>query len=103
MGDFNVYPDNNLLKPIYEKMKEKLADYKVIEHGVTPPIDPRVEELKSRVTEIETEILETVKGVKDASPTVMRYINENVERLEDEKRQTLATMKKIYWWVMYEI
>ena len=40
---------------IYEKMKEKLADYRVIEHGVAPPIDPRVEELKSRVSEIEYE------------------------------------------------
>ena len=76
-------------------MKEKLADYKVIEHGVAPPIDPRVEELKSRVTEIETEILETVKGVKDASATVMKYINQNVEELETEKKRIEADIQRL--------
>ena len=80
---------------IYEKMKEKLADYRVIEHGIAPSIDPRVEELKLRVSEIETEILETVKGIKDASSTVMRYINENVEILEEEKRQTEAEIQRL--------
>ena len=28
MGDFNVYPDNNLLKPIYEKMKDASSLFK---------------------------------------------------------------------------
>ena len=50
---------------------------------------------KLRIAEIDEEILEIVKGVKDASATVMKYINVNVERLEDEKRQTEAEIQRL--------
>lgn len=80
---------------IYEKMKEKLLAYKEIEQKVDLQSDHRIEELKLRIAEIDEEILEIVKGVKDASATVMKYINQNVEELETEKKRIEADIQRL--------
>ena len=80
---------------IYEKMKEKLSAYKEIEQKVDLQSDHRIEELKLRIAEIDEEILEIVKGVKDASATVMKYINQNVEELETEKKRIEADIQRL--------
>ena len=76
-------------------MKEKLSAYKEIEQRVDLQSDHRIEELKLRIAEIDEEILEIVKGVKDASATVMKYINQNVEELETEKKRIEADIQRL--------
>ena len=78
-----------------QKVKEKLADFKVIEVAGATANNPKIEELKARQIAIDNEISETVKNVAGASETVMAYINENVERLHSEKLQLQAEIQRL--------
>ena len=80
---------------ILQKIKEKLADFKVIEVAGATANNPKIEELKARQIAIDNEIGETVKNVAGASETVMAYINENVERLHSEKLQIQAEIQRL--------
>ena len=80
---------------ILAKIKEKLADFSEFEVKNTNANNPKIEELKARQIAIENEINETVKNVSGASETVMRYINENVERLHSEKMQIQDEIQRL--------
>lgn len=80
---------------ILAKIKEKLADFREFEVKNTNTNNPKIEELKARQAAIENEINETVKHVSGASETVMRYINENVERLHSETMQIRDEIQRL--------
>ncbi len=80
---------------ILQKIKIKLADFKEFEIEDTNANNPKIEELKARLTAIENEINETVKNVAGASETVMEYININVERLHKEKVQIQSEIQRL--------
>ncbi|MGN0530133.1 MAG: zinc ribbon domain-containing protein [Eubacterium sp.] len=52
---------------ILQKVKEKLADFKVIEVAGATANNPKIEELKARQIAIDNEIGETVKNVAKAN------------------------------------
>ncbi|MFR5876367.1 MAG: recombinase family protein [Eubacterium sp.] len=80
---------------IFQKIKMRLSDFKEFEISGTSANNQQIEELKANLTSIENEINETIKNVSGASETVMAYINDNVERLHNEKLHIKAEIQNL--------
>ncbi len=80
---------------VFHKIEEKLVDFKEFEVTQSKENEPKIAELKGRLIEIDNEIQDTVKGVKNASDIVMEYINQNVDRLHSEKNQVKAEIQRL--------
>jgi hypothetical protein len=82
-------------KLILQKIKQRLYDFKQFELKLPNRSNPKIEELKARELAIDNEINEIVKGVIGANETVMAYINQNVEKLHNEKLLVKAEIQQL--------
>ncbi len=93
-GCGTIYADE-LEDLILQKIKVKLADFKKFEIAGSKAFNPKTEKLKARQAAIENEIDEILENIAGASDTVMAYINENIERLHDEKMLLQAEIQRL--------
>lgn len=93
-GCGTIYADE-LEALILQKIKIKLADFKKFEIAGSKAFNPKTEKLKARQAAIENEINEILKNVAGANDTVMTYINENIERLHNEKMLLQAEIQRL--------
>ena len=72
---------------MFESIKNKLADFKVLTGTSEHIFDPKINEYKIKLSQINKEIDELLKKVITANSVLMQYINEHIEKLDEERKQ----------------
>lgn len=75
---------------IFEMIKIKLAGLGSLTADLKSVFDPRINQCKVEISKIDQEIEEFLKKILGANGTLMRYINAQIEKL-DEKRKQLSS------------
>lgn len=71
-------------------IKEKLSEFKTLTYKAEKRNNPKINENKIRLSEIDTEINDLLSKVVGASPVLMQYINDKVEKLDKERKELKA-------------
>lgn len=72
---------------IFESIKNKLKDFKILTDMSEHIFDPKINEYKIKLSQINKEIDELLKKVITANSVLMQYINEHIEKLDEERKQ----------------
>lgn len=72
---------------IFEVLKTKLSEFTELKHRNKSVVDPKIQEHKIRISQIDGEIESLLKKVSNANEILMNYINEKVEQLDIERKQ----------------
>lgn len=72
---------------MFESIKNKLADFKVLIDTSEHIFDPKINEYKIKLSQINKEIDDLLKKVITANSVLMQYINEHIEKLDEERKQ----------------
>ena len=79
---------------VFDAMSRKIFEIG-IRSGNKPSIDPKLNELKVRLSAIESEILKLTDKIADANDILIRYINDRIEALDTEKRSLQDTIHEL--------
>jgi len=71
---------------IFNAIRSKLSEFAALLKQQTTRTNPKVNECKVRMTQIDTEIEELLSKVVGANATLMQYINEKVDALDAERK-----------------
>ena len=80
-----IYVDE-LENYVLKQIKGKLAEFEGLNEQNATQTNPRLNENKIRLAQIDKEIDDLVEKVSGANSVLMRYINEKVEQLDAERR-----------------
>lgn len=70
---------------IFENIKNKLANFNILTNASNYILDPKINEYKIKILQINNEIDELFKKISNANDILMKYINERIEKLDNEK------------------
>lgn len=79
---------------VFEAMAKKIFEIGISSGERSQTTNPRLEELRVRLSAIETEIKKLTDRVADANDVLMHYINDRIESLDTEKSEILSEIKK---------
>lgn len=72
---------------MFETIKNKLAEFNVLTNTSKHISDPKINEYKIKISQIDKEIDVLLKKVLNANDILMKYINEHIEKLDEERKQ----------------
>lgn len=72
---------------MFENIKQRLADFNVLKSKTDYTTDPKINECKIKISQLDNEINELLEKVLTANDILMRYINERIEKLDAERKQ----------------
>lgn len=78
---------DNLESFMFETIKNKLTEFNVLTNTSKHVSDPKINEYKIKISQIDKEIDDLLKKVLTANDTLMKYINEHIEKLDEERNQ----------------
>ena len=80
MKNGNIHPSTTNASPII-----KLANFNILTNASNYILDPDINEYKIKILQINNEIDELFKKISNANDILMKYINERIEKLDNEK------------------
>lgn len=89
-----IYADV-LEKYLTEAIRERLSEFKTLSGGGERPVDPRINEYKIRLAEIEKEIEDFLSKIRCAGDVLLAYINDRIKTLDDEKKRLLEEIQSL--------
>ena len=72
---------------MFETIKSKLTEFNVLTNTSKHISDPKINEYRIKISQIDKEIDELLKKVLTANDILMNYINEHIEKLDEERKQ----------------
>lgn len=72
---------------MFETIKNKLTEFNVLTNTAKHISDPKINEYKIKISQIDKEIDDLLKKVLTANDILMKYINEHIEKLDEERKQ----------------
>jgi len=85
----------NLENFIIKKIKNKLLEFKVIQNSKNFLDNPKINEFKLKITNIEAEINNLLSKVIEANEILMKYINDRISKLDNEKSELYERLIKL--------
>lgn len=79
---------------ILQRIRDKLQNFKCLTYAAQTEEQPKINELKIELTHTEKEISDLVAKVSMANDTLIKYINEQIEKLEEERQKIKTELLK---------
>lgn len=93
--DFGSLDADEVEETIFEEMTKKLEEFSTLQEHQEETCNLEVIKLKSRIEQIDKEISALLDKIADANDTVMKYINQRVSELDEEKKTLYAECERI--------
>lgn len=72
---------------MFDNIKQRLEDFNVLKSKKDCMLDPKINECKIKISQLDKEINELLEKVLNANDILMKYINERIEKLDAERKQ----------------
>jgi len=80
---------------ILKKIKDKLLEFKVIQSNEISINDPKINECKLKLANIEMEINDLISKVSRANEVLMKYISDRILKLDIERNELYENLMKL--------
>lgn len=93
--DFGSLDADEVEATIFEAMTKKLEEFSTLQEHQEETCNIEVVKLKTRIEQIDKDISALLDKIVDANDTVMKYINQRVSELDEEKKSLYAECERI--------